>query len=217
MPAQSSSTERRVDSDGVTRVEQRRAGKGTWLVGGAVGVLLACLGLSLWLSGSADPETPAPKPPTRAAAQPPPVRAQAPVTRPSQRLTQPAAHGAPVMEPTVTPEDDVPTEEVPIPDEYGGEKSGLALFVPGTDPVKQGIVVPEDFELPPGYVRHYQSTDDGQQLEAILMFHPDHNPVDANGQPIPLPENRVVPPEMAPAGLPIRMLQVPKGEAEPRP
>ena len=42
--------------------------------------------------------------------------------------------------------------------------TGIALFPPlGTDPIKRGIVVPEGFELPPGYVRHYQTTDDGER------------------------------------------------------
>ena len=41
--------------------------------------------------------------------------------------------------------------------------------------------MPDDFELPEGYVRHYQTTDDGEQLPAILMFHPDYQFVDENG------------------------------------
>jgi len=88
-----------------------------------------------------------------------------------------------------------------------GEAAGIAAFPPpGTKPIKHGIVVPDDFELPPGYVRHYQATDDGRRLVPILMFHPDFVPVDAAGNPIALPENRVVPPELAPPGLPIRTL-----------
>ena len=95
-------------------------------------------------------------------------------------------------------------------DGEGEEPSGIALFPPpGTDPIKPGIVVPEDFELPPGYVRHYQTTDNGKQLPAILMFHPDYQPVDESGAAIALPEDRVVPPEMAPPGLAHRMLDVP--------
>lgn len=90
-------------------------------------------------------------------------------------------------------------------------RSGRALFpAPGTKPIKRGLVVPEDFELPPGYVRHYQATDDGQLLPAVLMFHPDYQPRDANGQPIPLPEDRLVPPELAPPGLPIQVLELPE-------
>jgi hypothetical protein len=58
-------------------------------------------------------------------------------------------------------------------------------------------------------VRHYQTTDNGKQLPAILKFHPDYQPVDENGDKIALPEDRVVPPELAPPGLPHRMLDVP--------
>ena len=41
------------------------------------------------------------------------------------------------------------------------------------------------------------------------MFHPDYKPVDANGNLVPLPEDRVVPPQMAPPGMPIAILEVP--------
>ena len=92
--------------------------------------------------------------------------------------------------------------------------TGMALFPPpGTKPIKRGIIVPEDFDLPPGYVRHYQATDDGQRVPAILMFHPDYKPVDEHGAPIPLPEDRVVPADMAPSGLPIQMLEPPEDQA----
>jgi hypothetical protein len=90
------------------------------------------------------------------------------------------------------------------------QKTGIAVFpAPGTDPPKAGLVVPDGFELPPGYVRHYQTTDDGKQLPPILMFHPDFHPVDEHGEPIPLPEDRVVPPELAPPGMPRDVLEVP--------
>jgi len=92
-----------------------------------------------------------------------------------------------------------------------GEKEGIAAFPPpGTNPPKSGIVVPEGFELPEGYVRHYQVTDDGQRLEPILMFSPDYQFVDAAGNPIALPDDLIVPPDLAPPGLPIRMLEVPE-------
>jgi len=81
--------------------------------------------------------------------------------------------------------------------------------------VKRGIVVPEDFALPEGYVRHYQMMDDGQRLPPILMFHPDYQLVDERGAPVPLPEDRVVPPDLAPPGLPIRMLE--PGATDPAP
>ena len=97
----------------------------------------------------------------------------------------------------------------------GEEPSGIALFPPpGTDPPKPGIIVPDDFELPPGYVRHHQVTDDGQQLPPILMFHPDFDWVDANGQKITLPADHVVPADLAPPGMPIQMLEVPDTHVE---
>lgn len=95
-------------------------------------------------------------------------------------------------------------------DTGGGEPSGIALFPPpGTNPPKPGLVVPDDFELPPGYVRHNQVTDDGTQLPPILMFHPDYEWVDASGKPITLPADHVVPPELAPPGMPLHTLEIP--------
>jgi hypothetical protein len=91
-----------------------------------------------------------------------------------------------------------------------GIQGGLGAFSPpGTRPPLIGLAVPEGFELPPGYVRHYQATDDGQRIEPILMFSPDTPVLDANGQPIAIPKDRVVPPELAPPGLPIRRIVVP--------
>jgi hypothetical protein len=80
-----------------------------------------------------------------------------------------------------------------------GDHTGIAAFEPpGTDPPKPGIIVPDDFPLPEGYVRHYQADDDGNRLPAILMFHPDYEFVDESGTPVALPEDRVVPAELAP-------------------
>jgi hypothetical protein len=91
-----------------------------------------------------------------------------------------------------------------------GETGGIAAFnPPGTSPPLPGLAVPEDYPLPPGFVRHHQVTDQGEPIEAILMFAPDHVVLDAQGQIIPLPENRVVPPELAPPGLPIRPVDIP--------
>lgn len=91
-----------------------------------------------------------------------------------------------------------------------GETGGIAAFnPPGTSPPLPGLAVPEDYPLPPGYVRHHQVTDDGEPIEPILMFAPDHVMHNAQGQVIPLPENRVVPPELAPPGLPIRQVEIP--------
>ena len=91
-----------------------------------------------------------------------------------------------------------------------GVETGLGAFnPPGTRPPVVGLAVPENFVLPEGYVRHHQATDDGQRIEAILMFAPDRPIFDANHQPIAVPANRVVPPEQAPAGLPIRKIVIP--------
>jgi hypothetical protein len=91
-----------------------------------------------------------------------------------------------------------------------GVHDGIAAFPPpGTDPPKTGIIVPDDWTPPEGYVRHYQTTDDGEPLPPILMFHPDYDFTDADGRPVAIPPDRVVPPEMAPPGLPVEMLHVP--------
>jgi hypothetical protein len=91
-----------------------------------------------------------------------------------------------------------------------GVHGGLGAFSPpGTRPPLIGLAVPEDFVLPEGYVRHHQTTDDGQSIEAILMFSPDRPPVDAANRPIAIPKDRVVPPELAPPGLPIRRIVIP--------
>ena len=91
-----------------------------------------------------------------------------------------------------------------------GVTSGLGAFQPpGTRPPLIGLAVPNGFVLPPGYVRHHQATDDGQRIEAILMFAPDAQVLDAHGRPVPLPANRVVPLELAPPGLPIRTIVLP--------
>lgn len=91
-----------------------------------------------------------------------------------------------------------------------GEHGGIAAFnPPGTSPPLKGLAVPEDFVLPQGYVRHHQVTDQGEPIEPILMYAPDFVLLDASGKPIPIPEDRVVPPELAPPGLPIRPITIP--------
>jgi hypothetical protein len=90
------------------------------------------------------------------------------------------------------------------------DRTGIHAFGrPGDKPVAGGILVPDGYRLPPGYMRHYQTTDDGERVGPILVFHPDHRPVDAAGQPISMPPGRVVPPELAPPGLPVHMLEPP--------
>jgi hypothetical protein len=218
MPAQPPAPQRHVDSDGVVRVEQRRASSGArWVLG--VGAALACaaLALSAWLvldtpQVDSPPVVSQVAPPTLPAVSPPvPVR-PAVKALPPHLQQQVAAVPDEVL--AQLPEG---LYEMPKP---GAAPTGMMLFpAPGTDPIKKGILVPEDFELPPGYVRHYQATDDGERLPAILMFNPDHPPLDANGQPMKVPANGLVPPELAPPGLPIQMLdpEHPHGEAEPEP
>ena len=111
----------------------------------------------------------------------------------------------------VSPDDPEPTmAEVIEALRESGEQGGLAAFnPPGTSPPLIGLAVPEDFDLPKGYVRHHQVTDEGEPIEAILMFSPDYVFRDADGQPIPIPEDRIVPAELAPPGLPIRPITLP--------
>ena len=73
-----------------------------------------------------------------------------------------------------------------------------------------GLAVPDDYVLPEGYVRHFQATDDGQRIEPILMYSPDFEFFDSNGQPISIPVNRVVPGNMAPPGFVIRPIEIPR-------
>lgn len=182
------------------RVERRSAGVEAWLLGVALVFVLVAIGVSIYVM-------------------------TAPVDVPE--LDEVASDGRDVGAPYSIPSAVTARERAPVPaggfDGDAGEDSGasgdvpsgIALFPPpGTDPPKIGILVPEGFELPPGYVRHYQSTDDGEPLAAILMFHPDYVLRDANGQPLPLPEDRVVPPELAPPGMPIRILELPEPALE---
>jgi hypothetical protein len=108
-------------------------------------------------------------------------------------------------------EGEVPTmAEVIARLHQAGVYTGLGAFSPpGTRPPLVGLVVPEDFVLPEGYVRHYQATDDGQRIEPILMFAPSVQLLDAQQRPLRMPQDRVVPPELAPAGLPLRQVVVP--------
>jgi hypothetical protein len=199
--------QRQIDQDGVVRVEQRRKGSGKWILWSGLAVTVLCLGLSAWLVSSPEPVPMVEyEPPVRAepSAMPAPPLPRAPV----RQVARPVAQAAPGQEPIMTQDD------------YDSRpKEGIGLYRPGTNPLLQGIVVPEDCELPPGYVRHYQTTDDGQSQRPILMFHPDYTPVDANGQPVEIPASRVVPIELAPPGMPIDILEPPPGPegVEPMP
>jgi len=214
-------TRSRTDGDGVKVVEVAGVRRGVWLLGlalllaGAAGVLALRLALR---ADAPEAETARSEPAVAAApsAPAPPSALAAPRAHPVRRRAAPPAPPPPANA-------EVPPAEPPIPefpDEPNDGPSGIALYPPpGTDPLKRGILVPEDFELPEGYVRHHQATDDGEGLPAILMFHPDFEWLDENGDPIALPEDRIVPPELAPPGMPIEMLELPasQGESDPVP
>ena len=91
-----------------------------------------------------------------------------------------------------------------------GIRTGIGAFnPPGTSPPLEGLAVPADFVLPPGYVRHHQFTDAGEPIAPILMFAPDIALHDADGHPVAIPGDRVVPEAMAPPGLPLRRVRIP--------
>jgi hypothetical protein len=110
----------------------------------------------------------------------------------------------------VSPSDPEPTAAEVIQALHDiGDHTGIGAFnPPGTSPPLRGLAVPDDFVLPDGYVRHHQVTDEGDPLEPILMFSPDVTFVDASGRAVPIPESRVVPPDMAPPGFPIREIAI---------
>ena len=152
-----------------------------------------------------------------------PMRATAPAVRIPQRHAAvqampiaPSPDDLPSGDPNdiatyVSPTDPAPTMTEVIQALHDmGDNTGIGAFnPPGTSPPLRGLAVPEDFVLPQGYVRHHQVTDEGEPLEPILMFSPDGTFVDASGREIAIPEDRVVPPEMAPPGLTIREITIP--------
>jgi hypothetical protein len=192
-----------------------------------VATLLAVVAVRVGTRGGIAAPVPAPQRPVTAAADPPPAPAGPRDAVPArQAAAVPTRRSAPAggaaepatsrRRPTRGPEPDRtrPEPEIDAADAIAvlreeGETGGIAAFgLPGTDPPKPGLIVPEGFELPEGYVRHYQTTDDGERLPAILMVHPDYELRDAQGRPVPT-EDGVVPPELAPPGLPIEILEVP--------
>jgi hypothetical protein len=200
----------RGDADGVRVVETSERRKSAGLVALALVLALATAVVAVrWLRPPPD--------------QPPPVRAAAaaaPEERERANLPAPSLPGKarPVRaaKPAPAPPAEAPPEREDPLVGVGPPGTGMALFPPpGTEPLRSGILVPEDFPLPEGYVRHHQATDDGESLPAILMFHPDYEWVDDAGRKLAIPADRIVPPELAPPGLPIRMLELPGSTREP--
>lgn len=206
-----------VDPDGVRTIDGGGVRLGVWALAGG----FALIALLLWVavgsgprlaSPPADPSTAEPGHPSlrptaqRPGGPAPQIPGRREMSHPGAPELRPGARALPGL----TGADPVPEEDDADASADAEEPSGIALFPPaGTNPIQSGIIVPDDFELPPGYVRHYQTTDGGQQLPPILMFHPDYHPLDATGAPVPIPESRVVPPELALPGLPIELLEVP--------
>ncbi|HVM97695.1 MAG TPA: hypothetical protein VMT89_14970 [Candidatus Acidoferrales bacterium] len=215
------STTTRVDNDGVRVYREPGVRPAVWLAVFAVALL--AVGLLLRRPGSEssarpDASSPAESPGSRLRlSQRDIVDQPAAVARP--RPASARASAAASRDESEAPSEKRTRQPAPLQaqgqpadaaDEDSDNPTGIAVFPPpGTKPIKRGIVVPDGFELPPGYVRHYQTTDDGRQLPPILMFHPDYKPVDERGEPIALPEDRVVPADMAPTGMDVRMLDVP--------
>lgn len=206
--------------DGVRVVATGGVRKSVWWIAAAVALLAAALLILARLAGGPAPVAVAPPAP---AAPPPRVIADAPVESRRDEPRKQRSHRARRIEPASASDSapvPAPGAEPPARDDppfsIGPPGSGIALFPSrDTKPIKSGIVVPEDFELPEGYVRHFQANEDGELLAPILLFHPDYEIVDESGQVIGVPADRVVPPELAPEGLPIQMLDVPgaKGDA----
>ena len=154
-------------------------------------------------------------PSASAAPSPPPAASATVLSQQISRMRDPNGDQTPDLSDFVNAGEKPTMGEVIDRLHQAGVHSGLGAFSPpGTRPPLVGLAVPDDFVLPEGYVRHHQTTDDGQSIEAILMFSPDRPPVDAANRPIAIPRDRGVPPELAPPGLPIRRIVIP-APAEP--
>jgi len=215
----------RSDPDGVRIVALRQRNRRRWHAWAVVAVVVAVgLGLGWQLVGGGEGASPHRSlegtdgaPIMKAEDAPTPAKREEPSAAPvTSRDLAPARDSRPASgrrarrrDPTaIGPERELTLNDVkPL---LQGSREGIGVFpLPGTSPPKSGLIVPDDFPLPEGYVRHYQSTDDGQELPPILMFHPDYEWFDEAGNPIPIPADRVVPPELAPPGLPLQRLELP--------
>lgn len=218
------------DGDGVRVIRTPRASRfgvdarAVIGVGVAVGIIVSgAVGWSLWRPDAAS-SAPAPlatanaAPTSPASAGSAATRAPAPAAVAARPLPVEFASRPGLAAPSGDPDDLAsyfrPGDAVPSTGNLiaalrdAGVRGGIAAFnPPGTSPPLEGLAVPPDFELPPGYVRHHQASDDGTLIEPILMFSPDLVLRDAQGRVIPLPANRVVPPGMAPPGLPLRWVR----------
>lgn len=212
----------RRDADGV-HVERRGSGA-LWLIGLALAVPVVLTVAAVVFIRRSAPEPSAPgqavavetdTPAALVAAAPAaPTAMRSPDRVVPRRVAAPLVVDAAGSGATPTPAPEKPRREIDAADAIvalreEGIHDGIAAFgIPGSNPPKAGIIVPEELELPEGYVRHYQSTDDGEQLPAILMFHPDYEFVNEAGEVVKLPEDGVVRPEMAPPGIDTKQVLV---------
>jgi hypothetical protein len=215
-PPVSAAAPRRGD-EAVRVVAANGVRKSVWLVVAALALAaMALFAVALFSRGERG-VGPAPEPPPVARPEAPPAAAGEEPRAPARSVRARRIPATPPDAPA-SRADESPAREDPIVG-FGppGEKTGMALFPPmGSKPIKIGIVVPEEFEVPEGYVKHYQATEDGELLPAILLFHPDYEWVDETGAAIEMPADRVVPPSLAPPGLPIRLLEPPQAEGGAR-
>ncbi len=203
-------------TDGAGRAWRASAG----YLGVALVLAVGAVGLLLYVWMSPDPDgagASPPAPPNRTAGVPSVLMPGMPLKpAPDPQQSAPARAPEGDADPTRDLSSYVSRGEKPSMGEVierlheRGIHTGLGAFSPpGTRPALVGLAVPEDFPLPKGYVRHHQATDDGQRIEAVLMFAPDFQLFDAAKQPIAMPKDRIVPPELAPPGLPIRRIVIP--------
>ncbi len=198
-------------SDGTRSATASRGRAPAWMLGATAVAVVG--GLALWRLTTPDAVAVAGDAPASAAAT------QAPAARAGYAATAMAAVGKTRPLPG-DDRDDVaayfhPGDAEPTGAELieamqaSGVHTGIGAFnPPGTRPPLEGLAVPEDFELPEGYVRHHQTTDAGDPIEPILMFAPDFVLTDARGAPVAMPEDRVVTAELAPPGLPLRNVRI---------
>lgn len=214
------------NDDGVRIVRTAGARRLPWMIAAAVAVPIAATLAAVALIRASAPASPrlatapeAAAPAPRSAPTAPPAIAAAAPDEPVVPRRMAAAPVAPRAAAAVaaSPAPATSPREVDAGDAIRalreeGIHTGIAAFgLPGSDPPKSGIIVPDDFPLPEGYVRHYQTTDDGEALPAILMFHPDYEFLDGRGRVIAVPADRVVPRALAPPGLdPDRVLHPPE-------
>ena len=198
------------DGEGVRVVAKPRGPRRTW----ALLAVIALVAAAVWwwlLPQGQDAMAAAADKPALATTDAAPQSAHPTTPTPVQELPAMPSNDPNDLASHFRPGDPEPTgAEVIEALHEAGIRTGLGAFnPPGTSPPLEGLAVPDDYDLPPGYVRHHQVTDEGVAIEPILMFSPDFNLRDAQGRPIPLPADRIVTAQFAPPGLPLRRIRIP--------